>query len=156
MKAVIAKFITLYCLIALECARAQTWTLTSANPTFSWTCVASSADGNKLAGTAGGIYLSTNSGAAWITSSAPAAAWSSIASSADGARLIAANGSIYISTNSGGTWTASKPPGNLVASSADGSKLMAVQATGLISVSTNSGYTWFLGTNLSRSWSRIA
>ncbi len=155
---VVATFFTVLCgLLVAALARGQTWTLTSANTNLNWTSMASSADGSKLAATASGIYLSTNSGAEWTTSSAPAEAWSSIASSADGTHLIAADGSVYLSTNSGSTWTPLKtPPGNLVASSADGSKLMAVQATGLISISTNSGATWFVGTNMSRVWSDIA
>ena len=168
MKAIaIAIIFTVICgLLAADCARGQTWTLTSANTNLAWSGIALSADGTKLAVTvtSAGIYLSTNSGATWVTSSAPTEAWSSIASSADGTRLIAADvslsGSVYISTNSGGTWNTSKPLGSLVASSADGSKLMAAEGTGLVSVSTNSGASWFLGTNngtaLSRAWSGIA
>ena len=159
-----ANLFTVLCgMLVAHFARGQTWTLTSANTNLNWSSVASSADGTKLAATASGICLSTNSGAEWTTSSAPVEAWSSIASSADGTRLIAADGSVYLSTNSGATWASlttppvgNPLPGNLVASSADGSKLMAAQATGYISISTNSGETWFIGTNLTRAWSDIA
>jgi hypothetical protein len=59
-------------------------------------------------------------------------------------------GQIYISTNSGATWTASGAPANVwfsVASSADGSRLIAASAepyinTSTLYLSTNSGATW--------------
>jgi hypothetical protein len=152
--------------MAFDRALAQMWMQTGAKTNFYWTSVASSADGTKLAatadqGTGQGIYLSTNSGATWAPSLAPAGGWYSVASSADGNQLVAANdsGSIYISTNSGGTWTQSGGiSGNLIVSSADGTKLMVAvvsETGGLIHISTNSGNAWFLSTNISRYWSSM-
>jgi hypothetical protein len=124
-----------------------TWTsnIYSGNVDFS---VASSADGSKLAAVTAGvndgfgvIYLSTNSGMAWlkITNAPTGVSFSCVASSADGTRLITGAGGrvggppdygpIYTSTNSGLTWVTNNVPKNVwasVASSADGSKLVAV------------------------------
>ncbi len=56
------------------------------------------------------------------------------------------NGYIYTSTNSGGSWTEQKTPGARgwygVASSADGTKLAAIEYGGNIFVSANSGAAW--------------
>ena len=164
MKAIAIIFTVLCGLLAADFARGQTWTLTGANTNLFWNSLACSADGTKLVATATGIYLSTNSGAAWTMSSAPAQSFRSIASSADGTRLIVAGGSVYISTNSGNTWKSSTPTGTQVASSADGSKLMVAQTSGYASefiyVSTNFGASWFVSTNngtaLTRVWSDIA
>jgi photosystem II stability/assembly factor-like uncharacterized protein len=122
-----------YGLIFTSTNSGATWTQTSAFNN-SWSAVASSVDGSKLAATVygGGIYTSTNSGAAWTLTSAPVLSWTSVASSADGARLLAASAdSIYTSTDSGVTWTqgTNAPSGaawSSVASSTDGSKLVAV------------------------------
>ena len=139
-----------------------TWSLTTApSHQFNWDSVASSADGTKLVAGAGsgGIYTSTNSGATWSLSSAPSGFtnyWPSIASSVDGCKLIAAgnqsingiisDGSIYTSTDSGATWILqSNAPDALwhsVASTADGSKLVATVYRGAIYASTNAGVNW--------------
>ncbi len=118
------------------------WTQTSA-PVSSgynyWTCIASSADGQRLVAgqyNLGGIWTSTNGGATWAPTSAPAGEWVAMASSADGTRLAAATGTpggnstgnIYTSTNGGATWTATSAPSvgwTFLASSADGSRLAA-------------------------------
>jgi hypothetical protein len=155
---------------AVEPANAQTW-IPATVPTNYWSCVASSADGTKLAVAGSGyingmetsyIYNSTNSGAAWMPSVAPTNyVWNSIASSANGTKLVVTTGSffptsgkIYVSTNSGITWTEVTPT-NLywasVASSADGTKLAAVGSPGFtggfVYTSTNSGTTWTQQTN---------
>src|SRR2546427_474151 len=71
-----------------------TWAAANA-PVARWFCVASSADGLKLAAGAfadqpgGGIYTSTDGGRNWMLTSAPAEGWTSIACSADGTRLVA-------------------------------------------------------------------
>jgi photosystem II stability/assembly factor-like uncharacterized protein len=120
----------------------STWTSNNVVSPASWSCIASSADGQQLvAGIGpynsfnksikGSIYISTNSGVSW-TSNGVNQAWTAIASSADGTKLVAADygGTIYTSTNSGNTWTSNNFPYQLdwtsVASSADGSKLIAV------------------------------
>jgi hypothetical protein len=145
----------------------QSWTLTSApNPATNWTSVAMSADGTKWVAVmgfyAGGIYVSTNSGATWDQTAAPSNTWLSVASSADGSRLIAAAsgaparvpGPIYTSTNYGVSWNQANVPSNLwvsVAASADGSRLVAASTKwsgsppstpAPIYISADSGATW--------------
>jgi hypothetical protein len=97
----------------------------------------------------------------WTQTSAPITNWTSIASSADGSKLVAVAGRqfegfvtqrvgpIYASTNAGSSWTATSAPmtnWNSVASSADGTRLVAVaagdSAGGLICTSDDSGATW--------------
>lgn len=138
-----------------------TWTQISATNDM-WNSVASSANGTKLAATAGfdGVYVSTNSGSTWFWAALPThqCFWSSVAFSADGTKLAASanNGGIYTSTNSGATWIETGAPASTtnywpaVASSADGCKLVAVSAQedsgvlvgGPIYISTNYGTTW--------------
>jgi hypothetical protein len=127
-------------------------------------CLASSADGSKLAfgigGNGGPIYTSTDSGATWASNSVPRDVWTSIAMSADGRKLVAGGYSwIYTSTNSGATWVSNNVPivnWQCVASSADGGKLVALVSGGGI-------YTWQStprpqlslspsGTNMALSW----
>lgn len=92
--------------------------------------VVCSADGTKMVVTSlWGIYTSTNSGSAWILANSMTLG-SAIACSADGAKLVSVEDSlILVSTNSGMTWTQSGAPTTnwtAVASSADGSKLLAM------------------------------
>jgi hypothetical protein len=155
----------------------QTW-VSNNLPVVSWTSVASSADGNKLAATinGGGIYTTTNAGGLWSQTSAPTNHWSCIASSADGHLLAAAvgtNGSIYVSTDFGATWQQSSAPTNYfwssIASSTDGSKLVAATgypfgfsgigypgSTNAIYTSTNSGATWIRTSSPSNIWISVA
>ena len=120
------------------------------------------------------IYVSTNSGAAWLASGAPAMLaigasnqyWISIASSADGTKLVAAvvSGGIYTSTNCGATWSINNAPNpnnwNAVASSADGSRLVAVAGPyfppGSIYISTNFGNTWTATGAPTTNWYSVA
>ena len=147
--------------LGLNSVFAQTWIQTMA-PSNNWICIASSADGSKLAaGTWPGlIYTSTNSGITWTPTAAPNEYWSSIASSADGTKLVAAaagfsgggSGVVCTSTNSGFTWNSNCVPNEYwgsVASSADGCKLVVVapldaniMGPGAIFTSTNSGNDW--------------
>jgi hypothetical protein len=124
----------------------------------SWTSIASSVDGTKFVGinfTA--IWVSTNLGLTWLSNNVPGVSFfASVALSADGTKLAVVDGKqntpglIYISTNSGVTVTPTTAPINnwlSVASSADGTKLVAAATTGtqgLIYASTNSGLTWTL------------
>jgi hypothetical protein len=147
----------------------MTWAPANA-PGNTWTAVAASADGTRLVaasctvynGGDGLIYVSTNSGASWAPSTAPYNDWSALASSADGTKLVATGGPslvvaeryasaghIFTSTNGGAMWTTTHAPINtwsLVASSADGTRLVAAASTyggdGSIYVSTDSGATW--------------
>ena len=130
----------------------MTWAQTSAS-NADWRAVACSADGSNLlaAGYNTSVWLSTNSGASWQTSSAPIKQWTSLASSADGTKLIGAgSGQIYISTNSGNNWRPAAAGGYSVATSANGSVLVATEFTGYYFgipqggtyISTNSGISW--------------
>jgi hypothetical protein len=132
-------------------------------PTNNWNSVASSADGTILVAAAGSvtqkngsIYVSTNSGFAWMPSDAPTNnVWESVASSADGSKMVAASatafvitntgvGGVYTSTDFGMTWTSNNVPAANwygVASSADGTKLVAVSDVSIYT-STNSGASW--------------
>ncbi len=143
------------------------WTATTA-PSDYWSCVASSADGAKLVAVSsspsyyhGHLYTSTDSGAHWISNSPPVGfdLGISVASSADGTKLamISFNSDsgtytvICTSSNSGSTWMVPSQPYNLssswnwVASSADGTKLVAAEGYlgfGHIYRSADSGRTW--------------
>lgn len=148
-----------------------------------WRSIASSADGRMLVAAAhrdgatsqqgGGVFTSDNYGVTWTPRSTLAVSAYRVASSADGKNLAMAErfGKIYTSTNFGVTWSAGASEGgfNSVASSADGSVLLAVQAngnssiegptvqpgrTGKLLVSTNAGATWTQ--RATRSWWRGA
>jgi photosystem II stability/assembly factor-like uncharacterized protein len=122
-----------------------TWTARDSSRT--WNSVASSTNGTRLVavdGAPGQIYTSTDSGTNW-TAHESNRIWQAVASSADGTKLVAAvyNGQIYTSTDAGTNWTAGQiaPDFNggntniyrawrAVASSADGTKLVAVENPG--------------------------
>ncbi len=106
--------------------------------------------------------------------SSPGLPWKCVASSADGTKLVAVtyneslntlhDSGIYTSTNSGVSWTTQT--GGLatsgfsgwqsVASSADGTKLVAVQYPGQIFTSTNSGVSWTVQSAPSTNWASVA
>ena len=108
----------------------------------------------------GAIYISLDSGETWLHSTAPSNFWTSVASSADGTKLVATatpyfdgnlqsgagEGAVYISRDSGATWMRSAGPTSYgwksVASSAEGTSLMAASGDGGIYISTNSGMSW--------------
>jgi hypothetical protein len=134
---------------------------------------ASSSDGVKLvaASGGGGIYVSTNSGAAWMLTSAPFQNWGALASSADGVKIVAAvqyiigpfeshnPAPIYLSTNSGLSWFQAAAPSNIwysVTSSADGSSLAAAAYGDGIYVSTNSGVSWSRTSAPTNGWTGVA
>jgi hypothetical protein len=126
-------------------------------------CMASSADGGKLAaGCGSGIYTSTNFGVNWVLTTATNLEWKSIASSADGSKLAAVamgGGGIYASANSGANWSWTKAPSTnwyAIASSADGSKLAAVVMSGGIYTSANSGGNWSFTSAPITAWTSIA
>lgn len=114
--------------------------------------VTSSADGTKLVALGEDstvAYTSADSGTTWVSNSVPLYNWYGISSSADGNKLVAVanTGQIYTSANSGATWVSNNvavgPSGTLysVASSADGSNIVAVGINALYST-TNFGQTW--------------
>ena len=85
----------------------------------------------------------------------------------DGTKIIAVirsplSGLIHRSTNSGATWTAQtdssvKRNWQSVASSSDGTKLVAVESNGLIYGSSDSGATWTAQTSAGgRNWYSVA
>jgi len=134
----------------------KNWDLTSA-PKHFWFDVASSIDGNGIrlaAACREGIYVSSDGGQNWLPTSAGEKEWSSIASSADGSVLAAAvkerhdhdndfsriiiYDGIYTSSDFGKTWTKAVAQKDLswisIASSYDGSKLIALSQSGGIHV----------------------
>jgi len=176
-----------------------TWTQTGA-PSNNWASVACSADGIKLVAVAssfgppagpgdGLIYTSPDLGTTWTPTSAPSNTWSAVASSADGARLVAVaapqrvwdgtnsdsvgDGTIYSSPDSGASWTQTSAPTNYwtsVASSADGTRLVAVAAPywywdgtnsdsvgdGTIYSSPDSGASWTQTSAPTNYWTSVA
>lgn len=124
------------------------WTKTGS--TGNWVGVASSSDGTKLvAVTDTAIWRSTNTGETWTKLAGPSgvsSGFAAVASSSDGTHIAAASGYyVYNSADSGATWTRSAALGyapNSLASSADGTKLIASPYSGYTYVSTNSGATW--------------
>jgi hypothetical protein len=126
---------------------------------YTVTSLASSADGTKLVVAASGydIFTSTNSGASWLDQAESLGqvdllgGWS-VACSTNGTQIVASaknvgfnlGGWIYISADSGETWTPRAFTNNwqAVASSADGTKLVAAVFDGQIYTSTDSGTNW--------------
>jgi photosystem II stability/assembly factor-like uncharacterized protein len=88
----------------------------------------------------------------WVQLTAPSTNIGPIACSADGTKLLVASGDwfdvgdvLYISHDSGATWRAADVPVGAwyaVASSADGTVLMAVLMPGAVYISKDSGATW--------------
>jgi hypothetical protein len=127
---------------------AQAWVQTSA-PITNWIALASSADGTKLAATAGynvagSLFTSTNSGETWTQRSVQDLL-QSVASSADGTRLVATGSrGVWTSMDSAASWTVQKgPPDGLsvVACSADASKIAGISLSFLYT-STDFGTNW--------------
>lgn len=156
-----------------------TWTPTGAFEGY-WSGVASSADGNKLAVVTsfnspppdGSIHVSTNAGVSWARSEVTIAGGiPSIAGSSDGSTIVVVwyypgPGSFLsgttISTNWGATWSRYLPslPWTCVASSADGSRLVAAATShhggDSIYISTNLGTTWMATSAPNWMWSSLA
>ena len=141
-------------------------------PQASWTSIASSSDGSKLAAVIYGdrIWRSTDSGASWTEAYAPQAKWTSIASSSDGSKLAAVidgDYRIWRSTNFGASWLESyayEAKWKSIVTSADGSKLAAVSGDseerpypkGRIWRSTDSGASWTVAYAPHANWFSIA
>ncbi len=140
----------------------DSWTARESNRI--WECIASSADGLKLAAVVygGHIYTSENGGIDWTARMTDANRnWHSIASSADGSKLVAGAfpGKVYTSTDGGVTWTERGFDQSWIsiASSADGNKLAAVGPGGRIMTSIDGGINWTARmTDAFRSWQSIA
>ena len=128
-----------------------------------------SASGSKLAAgnNNGQFSTSTNSGVNWSKVSSTGAQVRSLAASADLTMFIAASsltfGSrdwIVTSKDMGQSWiTNNLPPANIwaaVATSADGSKLVAAASGGTIYSSTNGGATWISNDVPALHWQSVA
>jgi len=140
-----------------------TWTQRLTAPSYEWADVSSSADGTRLFAiegideTAGGgsMWSSSNSGVTWVQRfgigypPSPGA----VASSSDGMRLAVTTTALYsvdnpifTSTDAGATWVQRSAAGlrswGSIASSADGTRLVAAPGFGFIFTSSNSGLTW--------------
>ena len=143
--------------INYQSASAQTWTQTIAPTNVNWFSVASSADGSTLAALAGPnqIWISTNFGTSWTSNTVVFTgfgAWehASLVSSADGFKLVAGVGVVngpapsplVVGSTNFGNWSllVLNPP--FIASSANGTKLVAAKPNAWIVSSTNSGLTW--------------
>ena len=121
---------------------------------LSWDYIASSADGTKLIASAadGPLFISADSGLDWTNietfNSLDYAGWAGLNSLADGSKFFGVDGAIYVvSMDSGNTWTSYTPSIgygylNCIASSADGTKLVAGSFYNSVYTSTNSGATW--------------
>jgi len=142
-----------------------TWTAIPNAPQGTLVSIASAANGARWVAALGSVYTSTNGGVSWIMNNLPISSCTSVASSADGTRMVAAGTGICTTTNSGATWEMNNltpsSAGPLVASSADGAKLMLttcghVYEGGLIYVSTNRGATWADAGAGSCNWSAAA
>jgi len=144
--------------------------------------VAVSADGNTFAASSpavqvgeftyeSSVYISTNSGSSWSThfpfvsqnfgGGPPGGpSWTSVTVSANGTKVaVAGFTQIGTSTNSGATTSIVPFNGaGLVASSADGSRLIVadVFGDGLINISTNWGLTWAQTGAPSNFWNSVA
>jgi hypothetical protein len=144
-------------------------------PAYYWGCVAMSADGTTMAAIAPmisgsdlssvcAVFCSTNSGLNWVSNdidfvSAPYSPPSAfnLAMSADGRKIFVVTAlDVCYSTNAGTSWMvmSNAPsmygatyPNQVIASSADGNKLILCDATypgNGVYISTNSGNTWNL------------
>jgi hypothetical protein len=111
------------------------------------------ANGWQLAQNAGQSVLGSfySYGKTWYLTAASTLNWTAVTASSDGTRLAATYGGsggdgIFLSTSSGQTWVSSGAstanPYSAIASSADGTRLVATTAGNGIFTSTNSGSTW--------------
>jgi hypothetical protein len=139
----------------------EIWTPRMTDINREWRCVASSADGTRLAAAvyAGQIYTSTDAGITWIPRQDGMTF--SVASSADGTKLVAGEmgglSRLLTSTDAGLTWTTrmSGLAFGSVASSADGNTLVAVVNGGKIDTSTDSGTNWTPRESI-QNWAAVA
>ncbi|MGH8022051.1 MAG: WD40/YVTN/BNR-like repeat-containing protein, partial [Limisphaerales bacterium] len=129
--------------------------------TASWQAGAMSADGTALFAAVNGgyIYFSTNFGSTWSTIGS-AQTWLSIACSSDGTQLIGGTSAGYVYTYLGGVQQTLDHPGfpiASVASSANGSYLLAAGYGGDLYLSSNAGSSWApVGSLGSAKWDAVA
>ena len=144
-------------------------------PAAYWTSIAASASGTTIAATinGGNIYVSTNSGVSWVSRTTGGQNWSDVAVSADGTKMAATvgnmnttsdNGYIWTSTDSGASWGTQSSSSGIkqwvsIASSANGTNLIAAVYNGYLYVSSDAGKSWpAVGTTVTGSlyWTSVA
>ena len=147
-------------------------------PNAAWTALASSPNATELVvcNSSGGIYVSPASlipstpvpAEVWVSNSVHAEQWMSVSSSADGTKLVAVGTDpfsllsvAYTSTNAGAAWTNDSPLTltyslTAVASSSDGSKLVAGSSGSSVFVSTNGGAAWIPTISPAVGWNGVA
>lgn len=140
------------------------WTQRISSGNRNWTSVASSLDGNKLIACAAnvGVFVSTDSGANWpaTPSLVGAANFSGVASSGNGSNVVAVIQGLQIYTSAtngvGSSWIPrdSNRAWTCIASSADGSRLVAGVNGGFLYVSPDFGASWIPG-NISANWTGV-
>lgn len=134
-------------------AAGYTWTDQSAAGNRYWDGIASSSDGKYVAASTGTgtVWVSSDYGSTWTNRTPPVSGrfWYGITSSADGSHLAvvdASPGHIWTSTNYGVTWTDQTNSGTRswlrIASSSDGSRLIAATNNGVVDISADGGSTW--------------
>ena len=137
---------TCYKYLCISTDSGVTWTRQTSAGQRSWSGLASSSDGTKLAAAVSGgyIYTSTDSGATWTErTGAGSRTWQFLASSSDGAKLATGvyGGYLYTSTDSGATWTQQTSAGSRnwysATSSSDGTKLAVTVINGYIYTSNS-------------------
>ena len=145
-----------------------TWNLAFSNDQ-AWSCVASSAKGDKLIAASGfNLYTSTDGGANWSLDAPLGEFWASVTMSANGKFMAAVDfyGTlVYTSTNSGVTWVSNTIPSldddevfglpRSIACSVDGAKLALATLNGTIFLSADSGVTWTPSSAPIENWSCI-
>ena len=141
---------------------------TPAAKSQSWTDIAVSASGDRMAAVWGGesplgapvgeVVLSADGGATW-TPALSGKSWNSLAMSPDGATLLAAplGDRLSLSRDFGQTWSEVGPSleWQSVAISADGTHLLAAPQDGTLRISRDGGTTWS-NTMFGFEWSEVA
>ena len=135
-----------------------TWTQLSA-PNSAWNSLAISTNGNVVVAASGStLVVSTDGGTTGTnaTTIPGSGSYGAVAVSANGSRLLLVRGN-QLYTYSGGAWNASSSPSfnwSAVASSSDGTNLVAVASGDRVHVSTNSGTTWS-AVGVARDWEAV-
>jgi hypothetical protein len=140
-----------------------------------WNCLSASADGSKIFGYSyadGVMFASMDFGASWFSEDQLSPETTCIACSADGSQLIAGTfvGGLFLSHDAGTNWEPASVSDafqwNAVASSADGSKLVAAAcivsppetaaSAGRIFTSADFGATWSMTSAPTNNWMAVA
>jgi hypothetical protein len=155
---VLVLVVSVFALYSHQALATGGWAVQTNSGVLSWTSIASSANGMKLAAVEGStgnniIYTSINGGIDWTPRTTPSvngsSYWKSITSDSTGDKLAAVNwnGYIYTSINGGANWTEQTDSGVhrwiSISSDSTGDELMAsTVGGGSVYTSTNSGANW--------------